>query len=81
MNELLFKQLNDLKTEQRNPNTKDIDLDDALSIAKKINSEDQRVAEAVGKKLPQIAQAIDWVAQSLSIEVDYFILEQELVGV
>ena len=67
MNEVLFKQLNDLKTEQRNPNTKDIDLDDALSIAKKINSEDQRVAEAVGKKLPQIAQAIDWVAQSLSI--------------
>ena len=67
MNEVLFKQLNDLKTEQRNPNTKDIDLDDALSIAKKINSEDQRVAEAVEKKLPQIAQAIDWVAQSLSI--------------
>ena len=49
MNEVLFKQLNDLKTEQRNPNTKDIDLDDALSIAKKINSEDQRVAEAVEK--------------------------------
>ena len=67
MNEVLFKQLNDLKTEQRNPNTKDIDLDDALSIAKKINSEDQIVAEAVEKKLPQIAQAIDWVAQSLSI--------------
>ena len=54
MNEVLFKQLNDLKTEQRNPNTKDIDLDDALSIAKKINSEDQRVAAAVVKKLPQI---------------------------
>ena len=80
MNEVLFKQLNDLKTEQRNPNAKDIDLDDALSIAKKINSEDQRVAEA-GKKLPQIAQAIDWVAHHCRLEVDYFILEQELVGV
>tara|TARA_B100000575_G_scaffold294612_1_gene312190 strand:- start:3630 stop:4547 length:918 start_codon:yes stop_codon:yes gene_type:complete len=66
MNELLFKQLNNLKTEQLNPNTQDIDLDDALNIAKKINKEDQKVADAVGEKLPQIAQAIDWVAQALS---------------
>lgn len=66
MNEVLFKQLNNLKTEQRNPNTQDIDLDDALNIAKKINKEDQKVAEAVGEKLPQIALAIDWVAQALS---------------
>ena len=67
MNEALFKQLNNLKTEQRNPNTQDIDLDDALNIAKKINNEDQKVAEAVSEKLPQIAQAIDWVAQALSL--------------
>ena len=67
MNEVLFKQLNNLKTEQRNPNTQDIDLDDALNIAKKINNEDQKVAEAVSEKLPQIAQAIDWVAQALSL--------------
>ena len=51
MNEVLFKQLTDLKTEQRNPNTQDIDLDDALSIAQKINNEDQKVAVAVGEKL------------------------------
>lgn len=67
MNEVLFKQLNNLKTEQRNPNTQDIDLDDALNIAKKINNEDQKVAEAVSEKLPQIAQAIDWVAHALSL--------------
>ena len=67
MNEVLFKQLNNLKTEQRNPNTQDIDLDDAFNIAKKINNEDQKVAEAVSEKLPQIAQAIDWVAQALSL--------------
>ena len=67
MNEVLFKQLTDLKTEQRNPNTQDIDLDDALSIAQKINNEDQKVAVAVGEKLPQIAQAIDGVAQALSL--------------
>ena len=67
MNEVLFKQLNNLKTEQCNPNTQDIDLDDALNIAKKINNEDQKVAKAVSEKLPQIAQAIDWVAHALSL--------------
>ena len=81
MNEVLFKQLTDLKTEQRNPNTQDIDLDDALSIAQKINNEDQKVAVAVGEKLPQIAQAIDWVAQALSLGGRLLYLGQEPVVV
>ena len=43
MNEVLFKQLNNLKTEQRNPNTQDIDLDDALNIAKKLIMKTKRL--------------------------------------
>jgi N-acetylmuramic acid 6-phosphate etherase len=67
MDQHLFNQLNKLNTEQRNPDTLDIDLADALTIAKKINDEDKKVADAVSNRLPEIAQAIDWVAQSLAV--------------
>lgn len=57
----LFSQLKNLDTEQRNPNTKAIDLADSLEIARLINEEDKKVAEEVEKKLPEIARAIDLV--------------------
>ena len=51
-------------TEQRNPATKDIDLMSSLDIAKTINNEDKKVALAIEKNLPEIAQAIEAIAQS-----------------
>lgn len=60
----LFEQLIKLDTEQRNPNTMEIDIADSLEIARLINNEDKKVAKEVEKKLPRIAQAIDLVKQA-----------------
>lgn len=57
--------LSKLATEQQNPNTLSLDEMSALEIARAINHEDQSVAIAVKKALPQIAKAIDLVAESL----------------
>ena len=51
-------------TERRNPDTINIDLMDSYEIAKTINNEDKKVALAVEKTLPQIAQAIEAIAQA-----------------
>lgn len=64
--EQLFSQLKDLDTEQRNRATRHIDLADSLEIARLINAEDQKVAKAVEKKLPAIANAIDLVEQAFT---------------
>lgn len=61
----LFEQLKKLDTEQRNPNTKSIDLADPKEIARLINEEDKLVAEEVGKKNDQIAEAIRITAEAL----------------
>ena len=52
-------------TEQSNPDTVDIDIKNGAEIAKLINDEDKKVAEAVAKVLPQIGEAIDKIADSL----------------
>ena len=51
-------------TENRNENTKDIDLISAYEIVKKINNEDKLVAYAVEKELSDIACAADMIANS-----------------
>jgi N-acetylmuramic acid 6-phosphate etherase len=53
-------------TEKINPDTRNIDLMDALDIAKSINNEDKKVALAVEQTLPQVAQAIDCVANAFA---------------
>jgi N-acetylmuramic acid 6-phosphate etherase len=53
--------LNNLVSEQRNPASMDIDLQTTEGILRIINQEDQRVAEAVAKEIPQIAKAVDLV--------------------
>lgn len=58
--------LEELATEQPNPASADLDTKSALEIARIINSEDAKVAPAVGRVLPQIAQAIDWIAEALA---------------
>lgn len=55
----------DLATEQSNPASADLDTKSALEIARIINAEDAKVAAAVERVLPQIAQGIDWIAESL----------------
>lgn len=56
----------DLGTEQRNRNARDLDARSALEIARIINAEDAKIAAAVKKALPQIAQAIDAIAAALT---------------
>lgn len=54
-----------LTTEKANLASTDLDRKSSLEIARIINSEDAKVATAVKRALPQIAQAIDLIAASL----------------
>ncbi len=51
-----------LVSEGRNPNTLDIDALPTLEMVQRINAEDQLVALAVQKVLPEIARAVDRIA-------------------
>lgn len=51
--------IKDLTTEQRNPNTMNLDQMSTLDMVKAINQEDQKVAIAVSKQVNNIAKAID----------------------
>src|SRR6201986_1017444 len=55
----------DLMTESPNDASQGFDTKSALEIARIINHEDAKVAAAVKKALPEIAQVIDHVARSL----------------
>jgi len=55
-----------LGTERANAASANLDLKPALEIARIINHEDAKVAAAVKRALPQIAQAIDRIAAALS---------------
>ncbi|WP_242978874.1 N-acetylmuramic acid 6-phosphate etherase [Rhodohalobacter mucosus] len=61
----LFKQLQNLLTEQQNPESEKIDLADARTIVGIINNEDKKVAFAVEERLDVIARAIDAIADGL----------------
>lgn len=65
--EHLFHQLRKLSTEQRNPDTREIDLADAREIVRLINEEDKKVAFRVEEKLDVIAEAVDLVKEALSV--------------
>lgn len=53
-----------LLTEQRNPRSREIDLQSTDAILRIINSEDKLVALAVEKELPHIARAVDVIVES-----------------
>jgi N-acetylmuramic acid 6-phosphate etherase len=57
--------LSRLATEQPNRASTDLDLKSALEVARIINAEDAKVAAAVQHALPQIARAIDLIANAL----------------
>lgn len=67
MSEQLFDQLKALDTEQRNPDTMEIDVASAEQIVELINQEDKKVAEFVAQKNKEIAQAVDLVSQAFSV--------------
>lgn len=52
-------------TERVNPNTVDIDLMSTLDILHVLNSEDRKVPEAVGRALPELADAVDAAVAAL----------------
>ncbi len=58
-------ELQKIATEQRNPNTMNIDTLSTLDMVKLINREDHRVAEAVAQVTDKIAKAIDVIAERL----------------
>jgi len=57
--------LSKLTTERTNPASAGLDLKSSFQIARIINSEDAKIAKAVKRALPQIARAIDVIADSL----------------
>src|SRR4051794_20716354 len=59
-------ELHGLPTEGANPKSEELDTKSALEIARIINAEDHKIAKAIERELPAIAQAIDIVAKSLS---------------
>lgn len=60
----LFRQIESLETEQRNPNSEQIDIASTKDILTIINSEDKTVAFAVEKCLENIAEAVDTITES-----------------
>ncbi len=61
----LIDQLQQLETEQINPNTVDIDTLTPLEITKKISAEDKTVAEVVSTQLEQIADTATLFASTI----------------
>lgn len=58
-------ELRGLTTETRNANSKNIDTMTTLEMMKTINNEDKLVAHAIQKQLPNIARAVDIIADKL----------------
>lgn len=56
--------LKNIGTEQRNPNTLDIDVLSTEEILQKINDEDKTVAFAVEKEIPKISKLVDKVVEA-----------------
>ncbi|MCU7496959.1 MAG: N-acetylmuramic acid 6-phosphate etherase [Ignavibacteria bacterium] len=61
----LFAEIASLTTEQRNPNSMDIDARSTAEILRIINSEDKKVPLAVEQELPYIEQAVEIIVKAL----------------
>jgi len=59
-------ELKKIATEQRNPDTMQIDTLSTLDMVRLINREDHKVAEAVSLVTDKVAQAVDLIAERLS---------------
>ncbi len=61
----LFDEISNLSTEQRNPNSTNIDFASTNEILKIINNEDKTVPFAVEKELPYIEKAVDKIVKAI----------------
>jgi N-acetylmuramic acid 6-phosphate etherase len=61
---VLFEQLKNLSTEQRNPASMEIDSKSIPEILEIINTEDKKIPFAVEKELPYIAKAVELVVEA-----------------
>lgn len=59
-------ELNQIRTERRNPRTEHIDQLSTYDMVKLMNQEDHQVPDAVGRELKHIAQAVDAIYEALS---------------
>ena len=62
----MVKNLSELTTEQINPATANIDKCSTLEMLQLINEEDKKVALAVEKVLPKVAEAVELIANKIS---------------
>ena len=60
----LMSELSGLISEERNPDTMDIDLMSTSDILLTINREDRSVADAVGRVIPDVARAVDAIVST-----------------
>jgi len=60
----ILSELDRLVSEERNPRTMDIDLMPTGAMLRMINAEDRLVPEAVEKVIPEIARAVDRIADA-----------------
>ena len=58
--------LQNMSTETRNPNTRNLDTMSPLEIVTVMNQEDAKVPAAITPALPQIAQCVTWAAESIA---------------
>ncbi len=61
----LFAEISKLSTEQRNPNSMDIDARSTEEILRIINNEDKRVFFAVEEEIPQITLAVEAIVNAI----------------
>ncbi|MBV8967858.1 MAG: N-acetylmuramic acid 6-phosphate etherase, partial [Verrucomicrobia bacterium] len=59
-----MSELEHLISEERNPNTTEIDLLPTAEVLRAINREDRSVPDAVGKVIPEIARAVDRIVDA-----------------
>jgi len=60
----VFKEIQELTTEARNPKSTNIDKASAIDMLRIINDEDQLVPTAVRREIPNIAKAIAFIVES-----------------
>ncbi|WP_113674328.1 N-acetylmuramic acid 6-phosphate etherase [Vallitalea guaymasensis] len=58
--------LSDIETEQKNERTKNIDILTTIEVLQLMNDEDKKVAGAVQKVLPDIAEAVDIIYEKIA---------------
>jgi N-acetylmuramic acid 6-phosphate etherase len=64
VNSRIFDEIKNLQTEQRNPNTMQIDQKSIVDILQLINQEDQKIPAIVAAEIPYIAEAVELIIQA-----------------